>query len=228
MGKIFSPVNFGVAVIVILSAVGWVISDNYKTGKAERLQFRDTFFLKMAIDQDKTGLVCNGCWLHELNRDHTVPVDIKRYIIDIPRLEHIDLSGSDLTGSYFTKAIAISANFSGALLNMALFDLADLSNANLSGAQLRGANLRYANLEGANFSGADLSPQLDTSWLKIFHAEFEEYGGTTELIGAKIAGANFTNANLTDVKMTGVKGAESAIFCNTVMPDGSISNTGCK
>ncbi|NQV22329.1 MAG: pentapeptide repeat-containing protein [Rhodospirillales bacterium] len=228
MSKYLTPVNIGVVVIAVLSAVGWFISDHYRTAEMERLRFRDAFFEKIAVYEDKTGVVCNGCWLHELNRDHTVPVDIKRYIVDIPHLQHIDLAGSDLTGSYFTKALATDANFSGAMLDTALFDLADLSNADLSGASLRGANFRYATLTGTNFRGADLSPKKDTSLLRYFHAEFEEHGGATDLKGAVIAGADFTGANLSGANMASVKGIESAIFCNTVMPDESISNTGCK
>jgi uncharacterized protein YjbI with pentapeptide repeats len=215
-------------VFAIFSAVGWFILDKNSAEREQRLKFRDAFFEKIAVYEDKAGVVCNDCWLHELNRDHTVPVDIKRYIVDIPHLQHIDLSGSDLTGSYFTKALAIEANFSGATLDAALFDLADLTGANLSGARLRGANLRHAVLKGANFRGADLSPQQDTSWLRFFRAAFEEHGGATDFTGASVEGVDFTDANLTGAKMQIAKRIDSAIFCNTVMPDGNISNTGCK
>jgi len=228
MSKLFTPVNMGVAATAVLTAIGWTIMNQSKTEEAEQKIFRDDFAKVIATDEGKAGVVCHDCWLHELNRDHTVPVDIKRYIVDIPRLDNIDLSGSDLFGSYFTKAIATSGNFSNTILDMALFDLADLTNANLSGAKIRGANLRSANLTGADFTGADLSPKRDASWLRYFRAEFEEHGGGTDLIGATIKNANFTNANLTGASMKGVKGSDSAIFCNTIMPDGNISNRGCK
>jgi len=228
MKQLLTPVNIGVAVIAVLSAVGWYILDQNKKEEDQRLAFRDAFFKKVALYEDKSGVVCNGCWLHELNRDHTVPVDIKRYIVDIPHLQNIDLSGSDLTGSYFTKALANNANLSKSVLDLALFDLADLSDANLSGASLRGANFRHSKLNNTNFSGADLTPQPDTSLLSIFRATFEEHGGTTDFTGAAIAGADFSNANLSGAKLSGAKGNDSAIFCNTVMPEGNISNRDCK
>lgn len=228
MKKYITPVNIGVVAIIVLTVVGWLLLDKNSAEREQRLAFRDAFFMKIAVYEDKTGVACNGCWLHELNRDHTVSVDIKRYIVDVPHLQHIDLSGSDLTGSYFTKALAIEANFSGAILDAALFDLADLSGADLSGARLRGANLRHAVLTGTNFRGADLSPRPDASWLRFFRGKFEEHGGVTDLTGASVEGADFTDANLTGAKLSRTKRIDSAIFCNTVMPDGTISNAGCK
>jgi uncharacterized protein YjbI with pentapeptide repeats len=228
MDKLFTPVNLGVIMVAILSAVGWYILDQNSQDRAAKAAFRDEFAKIVATNEEKTGVVCHDCWLHELNRDHTVPVDIKRYIVDIPRLDNFDLTGSDLTGSYFTKAIITNANLTGATLDMALMDLADLSGADLTGASMRGANMRHANLTGANLMGADLSPKKDASWLSSIRADFEEHGGRTDLKGAVIKGVNFTNANLTDVMMLGAKGTDSAIFCNTTMPDGTISNAGCK
>ena len=90
----------------------------------------------------------------------------------------------------------------------------DLSYANLPGIDLTGARiLTAANLRGANLSGANLT-------------------GAT-LTGADLTGANLTNAdltatNLTDAKTffipTSVKGAK---FCRTIMPNGSVNNSGC-
>ncbi|HIF10302.1 MAG TPA: pentapeptide repeat-containing protein [Sneathiellales bacterium] len=228
MSKLLTPVNLCVAATAVITAIVWAIFDQNKTEKAEQRDFRDAFSKIIAIDENKTGVVCQDCWLHELNRDLTVLVDIKRYIVDIPRLDDIDLTGSDLFGSYFTKAIAINGTFAGAILDMALLDQADFSNADFSRANMRGANMTNVNLTGANLSGADLSPMQDTSWLRIFRGKFEEHGGQTNFGGAILKGVDFTDANLTGVKMKAAKDTDSAIFCNTIMPDGNISNRNCK
>ncbi|MCF6234531.1 MAG: pentapeptide repeat-containing protein [Rhodobacteraceae bacterium] len=41
------------------------------------------------------------------------------------------------------------------------------------------------------------------------------------LDNAQLTGANFTGSVLTDISTKG------AVFCNTVMPNGSLDNSGC-
>ena len=66
----------------------------------------------------------------------------------------------------------------------------------------RGAILANTNFTGADASGAD------------FRA-------------AVLNGACFVDADLTDARIDNSTVLDRAIFCNTVMPDGSIDNSGC-
>ncbi|MFN8594417.1 MAG: pentapeptide repeat-containing protein [Thermomicrobiales bacterium] len=77
----------------------------------------------------------------------------------------------------------------------------DFSEATLSGVVCTGCNFKNASLRGATASNANFKG-----------ANFDK----TCLVDANLTGANLTNANLS-----------SAIFCRTIMPDGSINNSGC-
>ena len=70
-------------------------------------------------------------------------------------------------------------------------------NANLTGSQFSKANLRGVDARGANFTGAQLS------------------------------GACLVDANLRGVTINGTTQTSGAIFCRTIMPDGTINNGGC-
>ncbi len=74
----------------------------------------------------------------------------------------------------------------------------ELEGVDLSGINLSGANLSRANLSGVHFSSADLT------------------GAVLRL--ANLTNANFTNAVLEEVSLS----YKPPIFCNTIMPDGSI------
>jgi hypothetical protein len=77
------------------------------------------------------------------------------------------------------------------------FSSRDLRNLNAGGANLSKSNFTDANLRGAFFGGASLS-------------------------GACLVGADFTGATLgASVNLS------RAIFCDTIMPNGSINNSGC-
>ncbi len=71
----------------------------------------------------------------------------------------------------------------------------------------RHLDARGSILSGANFTGADASG-----------ADF----GSAVLSDACFVDANLLDANITNSTVLG-----DAIFCNTVMPDGSINDTGC-
>jgi uncharacterized protein YjbI with pentapeptide repeats len=68
---------------------------------------------------------------------------------------------------------------------------------NAQGSQLGKSNFRGADLRGANFQGANL------------------------------AGACFVSANLEGAKLGASVNLHKAIFCNTIMPDGSVDDSGC-
>lgn len=88
----------------------------------------------------------------------------------------------------------------------ATLEAANLSNADLSGAFMPSISLILSNLKGAVLLGANLEGANLTS---------------ADLRGANLDGANLTDADLSSALMQG------AILCNTTMPDGSVSYSGC-
>lgn len=75
----------------------------------------------------------------------------------------------------------------------------DLRNADLKRTDLSEANLALANLSGASLEGANLE--------------------SANLYGAILNRADMGNANIKNINMDGV------LFCDTIMPDGSIRLT---
>ena len=75
-------------------------------------------------------------------------------------------------------------------------------------AALRGRNMRGAVLSGANFTLADLRGA--------------DFRGAV-LDGACLLGANLAGAVIDETTVLG-----DAIFCRTIMPDGSLNNSGCE
>ena len=93
-------------------------------------------------------------------------------------------------------------NCLGCDLTQANLTGADLSNANLTGAKLHKANLHGTNLTKTDLTGAALNG--------------------ADLTGAKLESANLTGARLYRANLTG------AIFCETIMPDVVMNNSGCQ
>ena len=101
-----------------------------------------------------------------------------------------------------------NCDFAGSDLRWANVYAAELAGApNLVGAVMNGsnfvgANLYGANLEAAQFVRADLT-DADLRWTSLL-------------------GANFTDADMSGAKFDG------AIFCHTIMPDGSVNDENCQ
>ena len=95
----------------------------------------------------------------------------------------------------------VDCNLKGADLGYADLGETDLRGADLRGADLNGAYLRSANLSGADLGEADLRGAY--------------------LNGAYLNGANLNGSVLRYATVTGVT------LCNTIMPDGSVINSGC-
>jgi hypothetical protein len=70
-----------------------------------------------------------------------------------------------------------------------------------------GRDVRGSNLSNANFTGADLRG-----------ADFR---------GANLGGSCFIGADLSGAKLGASVNQHQAVFCNTVMPDGTIDDSGC-
>lgn len=83
---------------------------------------------------------------------------------------------------------------------------ANLQGANLAGEELAGANFTGANLKNADFTQADLE--------------------NATLAYANLANTNFSEADLTGANLNGTNYNE-AIFCDTIMPDGSANDLDC-
>jgi len=108
-----------------------------------------------------------------------------------------DLNAGEKLGSAALEAIKAHAYLSDA----------NLRGANLRGADLRGADLRDADLRGADLCGANLCG-ADPRGANLCDAN---------LRGADLRGANLRGANLSDAK-----GADYAIACTRILPDGDL------
>ena len=118
----------------------------------------------------------------------------------------------------------------------------DLSGANLKFANLEWANLKWANLEGAKLYKAvedtELLSATDTraDGVDLFAVQDGADLRSVRLREAFLAFANLGGADLSDANLVGailvkanLDGAflRSAILCKTIMPDGSVNNSGC-
>ncbi len=150
-----------------------------------------------------------------------------------------NLRGVNLRRIYLRDSNLKGADLSGAWLSEHLYNInlenANLTDANLESAQLNGANLINANLTNANLKRA----RLDDANLKGANLTNANLEGAT-LDDANLKGANLTNVNLylTYFKRTNFTNANflggklslysiekyNPIFCNTIMPDGTIKN----
>lgn len=126
-----------------------------------------------------------------------------------------DFSGMNLEGIVVQGEYLIDIDLSGSDLHSSIFQGCDLSGANLSDTNLENANLRSTCLVEANFSKANLT----NAQLKY-----------ADLSGANLENANLNNVSLAETNLTGTNfvsaqwqniDTESALFCHTIMPDGS-------
>ncbi|MDE0920089.1 MAG: pentapeptide repeat-containing protein, partial [Arenicellales bacterium] len=103
----------------------------------------------------------------------------------------------------------------------------DLSNIDLVGADLSGASLLNANLSGANLTSANLtSANLTNANLtnaKLSNANLKQ----AYINGADLASADLTGANLTYAVISRRTQTDGAIFCNTIMMEGTTNNVDC-
>ncbi len=116
--------------------------------------------------------------------------------------------GSRLACANFIEVTAREANFNQAKSRRASFSRANLKKANFGSADLREASLNETNLREVNFSNANLS-----------QANFKD---------AKLNGAKLYKANLTDAQDLTHGQLEKALLCQTILPDGTVSNRDCE
>ena len=92
-------------------------------------------------------------------------------------------------------------------LSDADFSYKELAGTTLTGADLRQASFTRTGLKNAILIGADLR-SANFTW-------------------ADLHGTDFTDANLYGASLSGSRNLSRAIFCRTVMPDGTVSNLHC-
>ncbi|WP_373537757.1 pentapeptide repeat-containing protein [Microcoleus sp.] len=171
--------------------------------------------------------------------------------VDLRRVDlcNANLSGINLRNSYIEEIGLIHINLSGA--NLEGIDLRDivLENANLSAVNMIEANLSEVNLMCANitdaiFNGACLS-NVRLLYANLSRSIFRNTNmNEVDFDGANLVDADFRDAKdayLDDIyifdpylRYAAVKPVHpnliergGAIFCRTIMPDGSICNDGC-
>ncbi len=119
-------------------------------------------------------------------------------------LSNADLSNHNRNSMYMVNANAQGANFSGSTLSNMFISKANLSGANLSSTTYSGGIIGSTNLTGANLQGM------------------------VGKHGFSFNGNDLRDANLTGAKLRNLEGAYPPNkFCNTTMPDGTISNRDC-
>ena len=143
---------------------------------------------------------CISCDLFKVNLEQA---NLDRAVLRGANLGGADLRGASLYGVDLERAVLSEANLSEANLNKA-----NLDHAKFDGAVLRGADLRETDLGTANLRGTDLRDAILGS-------------------GGDVNKANFWEADLRGAVLDGVRNLARARFCNTTMPDGSISNRDC-
>ncbi|MDJ0554138.1 MAG: pentapeptide repeat-containing protein [Microcoleaceae cyanobacterium MO_207.B10] len=158
-------------------------------------------------------------------------------------LSNANLQDADLRAINFSKANLNGTNLQGAILREAFLSNANLSNANLKYADLsspatylEAANLTKANLQGANLFRTNLSnanlnstilrqANLTGANLKNANLSNADFSSLTNSYPTQIPTyldeADLTNANINNAKLEGAR------MCQTIMPDGTISQQGC-
>ncbi|MDF0554731.1 pentapeptide repeat-containing protein [Kamptonema sp. UHCC 0994] len=125
-----------------------------------------------------------------------------RYLEDLQPGQN-ELSGINLSGANLTSANLTYVNLSGANLSSANLKFAELSCTVLTGADLRKAILDYAQL-GCDLIDVDLREAT--------------------LFGTVLIGTNLTRSNLMGAKFQVMTEESGIIFCDTIMPDGTINS----
>jgi hypothetical protein len=87
---------------------------------------------------------------------------------------------------------------------------------------------RGRNNSGCDFSGSTVFVDKDARGSNLSNANFRDadaYGA--DFRGANLSGACFVDASLYGAKLGASVNLHGAVFCRTVMPDGSIDDSGC-
>ncbi|MFM8594008.1 MAG: pentapeptide repeat-containing protein [Chloroflexota bacterium] len=141
----------------------------------------------------------------------------------------------------------VNANFSGANLREVVANSSSWMGINLAGANLTDAVLNNVDLSGASIDGANFTnASFIAGKFYLSNASNVDFTGvdfqSADITGSVFFGSNFTNADFTDATFSNANLKQATLFgatydetdllngsfrCNTIMSDGSISNTHC-
>jgi|GEM_PF-1892124 len=147
-------------------------------------------------------------------------------LLSIKNLTEVDFTGNSINPEE-AKNITLFANTNRVRQSVSCYspwwgfsiyeEWCELENADLRDADLIGADLSQANLRGADLSNADLVA-ADLSQASLQGAN---------LAGADLEAADLSEANLSGANLIGAN-FRDANLCGAVMPDGIVSQEGCK
>ena len=179
--------------------------------------------------QDFSGKFMRGVNLSNSNITKAIFTNADLREADLSRATAIDaiFNGADLRGAKMDRLCFRGSSWEGAQLDsrwlevVTVLDAKLVPNQDLHDLNLSGLCMHYYNLQNSDLSGANLS--------------------NTDLGGADFTGANLQGADLRDAWLAAdftkanLKGAivfedelnSYATLCETIMPDGQISNAGC-
>ncbi|MCC3416308.1 MULTISPECIES: pentapeptide repeat-containing protein [unclassified Microcoleus] len=151
--------------------------------------------------------------LLSLNNHH--PEMAGREVVDLYKDGWRDYSSINLEGTLIEHEYLIEIDLSGSDLHSSILKGCDLSGANLSNANLENAHLSSVCLVGANLSNANLAN------VNLWNADLSD----ANLENANLNNANLSNTNLIGTNFSAAKweniNTDAALFCHTIMPDGS-------
>ena len=155
--------------------------------------------------------------------------DLSGLSLDGSDFSSSNLTGADLGGTSFLMSdlddlIGVGAQLVNASIaysasrnsnfNQSSWNFSSLANADLKGSSFRDADFRFSNLTSTDLRNADLRGANLTDGNAI----------ECDLRGADLRGANLTNLDLTEAKLNGALIDSTTLFCNTVMPNGSVQH----
>ena len=182
--------------------------------------FDDAALVK-AKEAEKIGaiFVCEGCDLSgaDLSGMYLYEAKVAGANFSSANLEGANIQGADLTGANFDNARLVKTKLSGSFFTNASLRQSDLSggsrldHADFTSADLSGANLNQAKLKRTNLTGAILR-QVNLGGADLYKVKFDQ--------------ADLTKATFLDAVFEGII-LDNAKVCDTVLPDGSVSNKDC-
>jgi uncharacterized protein YjbI with pentapeptide repeats len=142
-------------------------------------------------------------------------------------LYRANLQQSALQLAQLQQAFLPEANLQAANLYSANLQQAELQRANLQQAGLQSANLQGASLQGANLQGAFL-PEANLREANLRQADLRgAFLPEANFLNANLHQANLSHANLHNAIGLTESQLQQATLCQTVLPDGSISDRDC-
>lgn len=202
---------------------------NFRSAGLERVIFKNATLQNVALSDAKLRFSdFNGANLQDVDLQGAIlenadfesatlkNVKLQGAVLRGAKLRSIELSNIELSGMDFSNADLFLANLNHTILERSNFENASLRHANLTESSLirtnfKNTDLSWASLDGANLDGANLSNA------NFRNANLEK----ADLSGANLRGANLDGAIVTNAQLA------KAVMCNTTLPNGSKSNSGC-